>query len=567
MKIEELKKIIETKAFVKNAEISIDTQTDPNAWLFDFRKIILNAKNLEFIADIFYESFKDRKELQLGTLEVTGIPLMIALITKFYQKEEREINGFFIRKSRKKTGLTQLIEGVVQKDKDIILVDDILNSGNSFWRQIEVLEELGHQVNTVWSIIRYRDVEYYERFLEQKIHIQSIFTLNDFTKDLGIKNLIDNKPKLASPIFTMQWKFKGSNPSYAHVVSKSQPALDEKKIYVGSDDQKFLALNQEDGTVAWQYAVGPSVIKKSIFSNPVLYKNLVIFGAYDGNIYALNKKTGLPNWICSEADWVGSSPAVAEGLGLVFIGLEFGLFRRHGGIIALEIETGKKVWADYKHPAFTHSSPRYISEHAQVVVGSNDGRVRLYNAKTGVQEWEFVTSGGQHFDSTLDQGFGFGDIKESFAYNNKHDVIVFGSMDGSLYILKRKTGELMHRHECYSGIWATPCMYNNKVYFTSTDKYLRCIDLDSLLLVFEKNLDGSRIFSSPVIINGKMYVGTNAGRLHEMIPESGELLGYFQTIERITNSVVYNAKTDTYFLPTFANELICLKRIPNQKGI
>lgn len=57
-----------------------------------------------------------------------------------------------------------------------------------------------------------------------------------------------------------------------------------------------------------------------------------------------------------------------------------------------------------------------------------------------------------------------------------------------------------------------------------------------------------------------LYVGTNAGRLHEINPLTGEQLGYFQAIERITNSVIYNTESKRYFLPTYANEIICLQR-------
>ena len=77
---------------------------------------------------------------------------------------------------------------------------------------------------------------------------------------------------------------------------------------------------------------------------------------------------------------------------------------------------------------------------------------------------------------------------------------------------------------------------------------------------FEKNLDNTRIFSSPTIINDRLYVGTNAGRLHELDPLTGEMIGYFQTLERVTNSVICNPETGRYFLPTYANEIICLSR-------
>jgi outer membrane protein assembly factor BamB len=292
----------------------------------------------------------------------------------------------------------------------------------------------------------------------------------------------------------------------------------------------------------------------------VLYKDLVIFGSYDGNVYALERESGKKRWVSFEADWVGSSPTVAHDLELVFVGLEFGLFRRHGGIVALNANTGETVWMDDTHPAYTHSSPYYIEEHRQVVIGSNDGKVRLYDAPSGKKIWEFTVEGGKVFDLESNARFGKGDIKESFAYDRERDYLIFGSIDNNLYIIERATGKFVYRHECLFGIYSTALIHKNHVYFTSVDKHIRSLNLDTFELSFEKNLDGTRIFSSPTVINDRLYVGTNAARLHELDLETGKQLGYFQALERITNSVVYSKDTDIYYLPTYANEIICLKR-------
>jgi outer membrane protein assembly factor BamB len=559
---EELKKHITEHVFIRNKDQQIGVSEDPETWIFDFRQILLRGDTANLIADIFHEKFKDRYPFQLCALEVAGIPLVTSLMNKFYFNGHDDISAFFVRKSRKKDGLMRMIEGEIQEKKKIVLVDDVMNQGNSFWRQVEVVEALGHKVDCVWSILRYRDIDYYKRFHERGIKVESLFCLNDFTDTVGndVQNLLEKTPEPPRMPFEVKWVFQSENPSLNWVVSKSQPVIDKEKIYFGSDNRTFWAINQKDGSVAWEYQVGRGSKKKSIFSNPALYKDMVIFGSYDGNVYALDVHTGKRKWICFEADWVGSSPAVAQDLGMVFVGLEFGLIRRHGGIIALNADTGEKIWGDYSHPALTHCSPLYLTNHKQVVIGSNDGTVRLYNAKDGKKIWEFTTLGGTEYDDTKDAGFGKGDTKESFAYDQKHDYLVFGSVDGFLYILERKTGNPVYHYQCEFGIWSTPYIYKNRVYFTSADKHVRCIDLDSFELIFAKNQDNTRIFSTPTVINDRLYIGTNAARLHELDPETGKSLGYFQALERITNTLVHNEETDTYFLPTYANEIICLKR-------
>lgn len=561
--IGKLKDIIAGKVFVKNSEEQIEIYNDPEKWIFDFRRVLMNGQTSELIAEIFYQQHKDKYPFQLGTLEIAGVPLMVSIMRKFYEHGHHDINAFFIRKSRKKSGLLRMIEGEILPNVEVILVDDIMNSGSSFWRQFEVLEPLGHKVKEVWSILRYRDLNFYQRFSNLGIEVQSLFTLNDFTEVLGdnIKNFGDlNSPPPNTP-FELEWVFKSEKPSLSYVLSKSQPVLDEDNIYFGSDNCIFWAIKQTDGSVAWQYKVGQSINKKSIFSSPVIYQDLVIFGSYDGNIYALERSTGKRRWVCLEADWIGSSPAMAVDLGLVFVGLEYGLLRKRGGIVALDVKTGKVIWKDV-HPAYTHASPLYIEEYQEVVIGSNDGKMRLYDARTGDKKWEFTTFGGASYDNKEVSGFGEGDIKERAVYDAEHDYIIFGSIDSFLYILDRKTGQLVQHYKCDFGIYSTPYIYKNKLYFTSTDKKVRCLDLDTLKLVFEIDVDHTRIFSTPTVINDRLYIGTNAGRLHELDPETGEKLAYFQAVERITNTVLYNPKIDKYFLPTYANEIIKLKRDP-----
>ena len=232
----------------------------------------------------------------------------------------------------------KMVEGELGKDK-IILVDDLVNSGKTFTRQIEVLEKLGKNINEIFTILRFRDLKAYSFAKEKNIVLFSLFSLTDFGLDLLEKKL---PPSIAN--FHVEWYFKSSDPNYFYVVPKSAPVFDNDKLYFGSDSGNFWALNQKDGSVAWKYKVGWHAKGKAIFSTPALYQETVYFGSYDGNIYALNTATGKKRWVFMEADWVGSSPALAPKLNALFIGLEFGLFNKKGGIVALDLNTGKKKW-------------------------------------------------------------------------------------------------------------------------------------------------------------------------------------------------------------------------------
>jgi len=537
-----LKQIIAKEVFItSDKEKIVSPSGDTSKWLFDFRRVLLQPDVLNAISDIFLEKFKDKFPLQIGGIEVAAIPLITGLVIGLHERGKK-VNGFFIRKSRKKDGLLRMIEGKVTSDK-IILVDDILNTGKSFIRQIEVIESLGKKVDTVFSILRFRDLDYYKYFYAKGINVESLFTLDDFSDSLKINNLVDKKEEPIPMPFKAEWCFKSEKPNYYYVVPKSAPAIDEEKIYFGADNGNFWAINQSDGSVAWKYKVGFHSKGKYIFSSPAIYKNLVYFGAYDGNLYALDKETGRRIWMFMDADWIGSSPCIAPNLGMLFVGLEFGLWNKRGGIVALDAETSKKRW-EYFMPGLVHSSPAYSAVNNVVVCGSNNFSVYGFGAKTGKLAWEFKTEG---------------EVKESFAFDDERGVVCFGSFDKNLYILETKTGELVYRIKTGEAVYSTPHIYNGRAYIASLDKTLYCVDLDTGTILWKFATNG-RILASPKIIEGKLYIGSNDGRLYELDPETGKNTAFFQATERITNAVAYNPKTKRIFLPTFANEIYSLVR-------
>ncbi len=534
--IEELKEIIKKDALAtKNTQRIISPKGIESDWLFDLRNIFLKPDSLSLITKIFWSYFEKEYPFQVGGQEIAAIPLISAIVLES-QKINKPVNGFIIRKSRKLSGLQKIIEGSLDKNK-IILVDDLLNSGSTILRQIKVIEEAGQKVNCVFTLIRFRDENYYEFIKSKQIKIISLFSLDDFGLSLGekSKNIVKN--------LELIWKFQGPDPNYFHVVPKSAPVIDDEKIYFGDDGNHFWALNQDTGSVVWKFKIGLNIWRKNIFSSPAIYKNVVYFGAYDGNVYALDVNSGKIKWFFQDADWIGSSPAIAPDLNMLFIGLEFGLFKKHGGIAALDLNTGEKKWEYSQISELIHCSPAYCLEKKVVAIGGNDYFAYLFDAKNGKLKWKFKTDG---------------EIKASLVFDTKRNLVLFGSFDGNLYALDIDSGELKGKFKTDDKIYSTPLVYQENVYFSSLDKNLYNFNLETGKMNWRFTTNG-RIFSSPMVIKNKIYIGSNDGKLYLIDAQTGKLIGSFQTTERITNKIAFNPKTKIIFLPTYANEIYCLK--------
>jgi outer membrane protein assembly factor BamB len=139
----------------------------------------------------------------------------------------------------------------------------------------------------------------------------------------------------------------------------STPAYYNGKIYFGSADGKTYAVNDIDGTQAWNYTTG------SIFSSPAVTDGVMVV-ASDGTpycVYALNSTTGATIWYHNMTSRVKSSPAIADGM--VFVGT------LEGKLLALNFSTGQEVWSwDTGTLGEIWSSPAVAN--GVIYFGSND---------------------------------------------------------------------------------------------------------------------------------------------------------------------------------------------------
>ena len=96
-------------------------------------------KVFDLICGSIWSRFEKYYPFQVGGQELAAVPLATAIALKGLHLG-KPINYFIIRKSRKKVGLQNLIEGELNSEK-IVLVDDLLNSGdNQFYAKLKRLK-------------------------------------------------------------------------------------------------------------------------------------------------------------------------------------------------------------------------------------------------------------------------------------------------------------------------------------------------------------------------------------------------------------------------------------------
>lgn len=130
------------------------------------------------------------------------------------------------------------------------------------------------------------------------------------------------------------------------------------------------------------------------------------------------------DWEFSTAGRVRSSPAVVNEM--VFVGSD------DGHLYAIDRDTGEKRWA-FETGDQIRSSPAVF--HNRVIVGSDDGTIYGLDIDTGDSVWQFETGDRVRAPPMVQVDAGAPEVDH---------IVAVGSEDGSMYVFKPGSGELIH---------------------------------------------------------------------------------------------------------------------------
>ncbi len=165
---------------------------------------------------------------------------------------------------------------------------------------------------------------------------------------------------------------------------------------------------------------------------------------------------------------------------------------QEGELVALSFKTGKEIWKFTSEESF-ESSPLFAG--GKIYLGDMEGVVRCIDARTGKLVWKFQAHGEV--------------ISSPNAYK---DTILIGSYDSSLYCLGAADGKERWSFQTGAPIHCGPCVTPKWASVAGCDGVVRMIDLKD-----GDDLGGvgvqTNVAASPAYHNGRIYVGTNDGRM------------------------------------------------------
>jgi eukaryotic-like serine/threonine-protein kinase len=321
----------------------------------------------------------------------------------------------------------------------------------------------------------------------------------------------------------VKWQFK-TQGSIA-----SSPAIANGVVYIGSADGALYAVDQKSGQQKWKTQTrGP------VASSPAVADGMVFFLSYDGGFYSLDASTGARKWRFATGyekrfeakglhggapseqtmpdahDVFLSSPAVFNGR--VYFGSS------DGNIYALDEKTGVLHWK-FETKGSVHASPAIAG--GTIYIGSWDSYLYALDAESGAEKWRFKT--GE--DPIIYNQVGF---QSSPAVVG--GVVYVGCRDAHLYAIDAQTGRKKWDYPTSkSWVNVTPAVFDGSVYFATGDtRRFHAVDAQTGRLKFTVPVF-TVIFSSPAIADGLAYFGNLNGSLYAVDIKSGSIVWEFQT--------------------------------------
>lgn len=160
-----------------------------------------------------------------------------------------------------------------------------------------------------------------------------------------------------------------------------------------------------------------------------------------------------------------------------------------------------------------------LHHEGKLFIGSVDSTVYCIDAKGGQRIWSYRTKG---------------EIRSNAAIAG--DILVVNSGDGNVYALSLKNGTpswvtptLKDRRKDYGDYFmSSPLIVGNNIY-VGADSCLFALDALTGKVRWQRSTNGP-IHSTPVILNGDIYIGSFDGQVYRLDPATGSIKNSFRSI-------------------------------------
>jgi outer membrane protein assembly factor BamB len=245
----------------------------------------------------------------------------------------------------------------------------------------------------------------------------------------------------------------------------------------------MVALNAETGHELWRFKAGV------IESSPLLVDGILYFGSWDQKMYALDVTMHKVVWSFSTGGPIKGGPAYSNGT-LYFASYDHKAY-------AVDARTGKLRWSSSGNANF-YATPSVA--YGRVFIGNTDGRMYAFGAQTGHLLWARATGGWVYSAAAV-----------------WRKTVYVGSFSKRFLALDAGTGEVRWSFPAHGAISGAPTVLDGIVYFSTIEGKTFGLDAETGKKVWEYN-DGKY---APVVADEERFYLVGYRKIYGLVPESG----------------------------------------------
>jgi outer membrane protein assembly factor BamB len=345
------------------------------------------------------------------------------------------------------------------------------------------------------------------------------------------------------------WSPKGENLAWRIPIgSRSSPVVFGNRVYLlqpfgdlASTQERLVAIDADSGKVVWDRRF--SIYLSDVPQHRAGWASPAV-DPQTGNVYVMTIGAEL---ICMSPDgktlWERSLPEeygavtthggrttspIIEGDKVILNALVLAwgdLNRTNNRIFAFDKRTGETIWVSSPQTRHydTNQSPPIVADidgMRTLIIGGTDGAYHALKLNTGEPVWRVDVSKRAILNGAL--------YRDGVAYITHGEENIGTTEMGMIAALDaRRSGELKEdafrwRTHGFLPTFASPVMDADRLYSVDNSAIVAAFDLKTGAKVWERGL-GTLQKGSPVLADGKLYVGTENGKFYILRPTATDV--------------------------------------------
>lgn len=156
-----------------------------STYYIDARRVTLDPNGVRYLAEVVLDLVGDAGVDAIGGPTLGADPIVGATIA-LSSLRRKPLKGFIVRKETKGHGTQKMIEGPLEGNERVVLVEDVITTGASVLKAGKAVEELGCKVEMVIAIVDRGDGGG-EAIREAGYRFVPIFSLGELIEDCGFR--------------------------------------------------------------------------------------------------------------------------------------------------------------------------------------------------------------------------------------------------------------------------------------------------------------------------------------------------------------------------------------------